>query len=365
MKLAVIGPVHPYRGGISHFTTLLAQNLIARGHDVLTVSFKRQYPRFLYPGTSDKDPSLQPLQVGAEYILDPLYPWTWRRALRRIQAHQPALTVIQWWSTFWAPAYAYLARRLKTVYLIHNTLPHEPRFFDPFLAKLALGRGQAFIVQTQREGERLKRLLPHAQTTLCPHPVYDMLADQRIPPAEARQKLNLPPKEPVILFFGFVRAYKGLGILLQALAELKAAGKSFTLLIAGEFWEDEVACRKQIQELGLVEQVRIENRYIPNEEVPLFFSAADLFAAPYLEGTQSGAAKMALGFGLPLVLSEIIRDGSEPAGMVEVFPTGDFHALAETISRTLAKPHPIASNSSNGWDEMSAVIERLAGDEAE
>ena len=144
MKISMIGPVYPYRGGIAHYTALLAQALLQSGHDLQMISFERQYPAFLYPGESDKDPSANAIHIPARYLLDPLYPWTWQRAVREIRAAGPQLVLFHWWSTFWGPAYAALSHTLRrstpVVFLIHNVFPHEIKPWDRGLASLALGQ---------------------------------------------------------------------------------------------------------------------------------------------------------------------------------------------------------------------------------
>ncbi|TLM99460.1 hypothetical protein FDZ73_21815 [bacterium] len=143
MKIVLVGPVYPYRGGIAHYTTMLAKTLQDAGHDVKVISFKRQYPKWLYPGQSDRDPSGEPLTVPASYPLDPLYPWTWTRTVSSICRDKPDMVLFQWWTTFWAPAFAVVAamlkrRRIRVGFLIHNVIPHEARPWDKILAKMAL-----------------------------------------------------------------------------------------------------------------------------------------------------------------------------------------------------------------------------------
>ncbi|HEX7976379.1 MAG TPA: glycosyltransferase [Anaerolineales bacterium] len=369
MKVAIVGPVYPYRGGIAHYTTLLAQ-AFARQHETRVFSFRSQYPSWLYPGQSDRDPSQEPLRVAAEYTLSPLAPWTWLQAERQIARWQPDLVVAAWWTTFWAPALGMLAfglrrRGIPLVFLIHNVLPHETRPWDAPLARFALGQGRYFLVQTGREQERLAALLPGRQAVVAPHPVYDMFAGQRLPKAEARRKLGLPEERPVVLFFGIVRPYKGLGCLVEAIARLKEQGQPLTLLAAGEFWEDPAVYQEQIERLGLAGQVRLENRYIPNEEVGVFFSAADVFAAPYLHGTTSGAVKLALGFDLPVALTRDIADPAllERPGRVSIVPPNDPAALAQAIAGLLqaaagAGPGSAAAQGES-WEDLVNRITRL------
>ena len=370
MKVALIGPAYPYRGGIAHYTTLLTQALRSHGHEVLLVSFRRQYPQWLYPGKSDRDPSQQAMQIEAEFILDPLSPSSWGQTRRRIAEFGPQQVVINWWTTFWGPAFASLASRLRkdglpVTFLIHNVMPHEAKPWDRWMARWALSSGSSYIVQTEGEQERLRDLLPQARPVLTAHPIYDMFAAQRMDRASARAGLGLPAEGYVLLFFGIVRRYKGLGVLLQAMARPELSAMQPVLLVAGEFCEDKSRYMEQVQTFGLSTQVRTEDRYIPNEELPLFFSAANLLVAPYTGGTQSGAVKMAMGFGLPCVISRqladdmILKQSGETVFMAEA---GDPGGLAHTISQALQSPKALPSNQpiENGWSSLVKVLEQCS-----
>jgi glycosyltransferase involved in cell wall biosynthesis len=373
MRFTLVGPVYPYRGGIAHYTTSLAK-AIQVGHTLQLISFKRQYPAWLYPGQSDRDPSSERLEVQAEYILDPVNPFSWRSTCREIEAYAPQRVVLQWWTTYWAPAFGYLARRLTSlgipvVYLIHNVLPHEVRPWDRWLARLALKPANSFIVQTSRENDRLQTLLPGRTSVLCPHPVYDLFTSQHIPQGEARSRLRIPADKRVILFFGIVRPYKGLHDLLEAMSLLGDNTGRVHLLVAGEIWGDPSIYQRQIENLGLKDRVTIDNRYIPNEEVPLFFSAVDLFAAPYTAGTASGATKLALGFGLPAVVTRnIVDDTLQHHTEQDVFVSEPNNPadLSRTIQRALSLIETSrikkVSDTRTGWTEMVAAIVTAPGD---
>jgi glycosyltransferase involved in cell wall biosynthesis len=368
MKITLVGPVYPYRGGIAHYSALLARALIAHGHSVQVISFQRQYPGWLYPGRSDKDPSHQPLRTDAEYLLDPLHPGTWLRAGRRIVEINPDLVVVQWWTTFWAVPFAalstYLRRKgLQVIYVIHNVLPHEQRFWDVWLAKLALGRSQAFIVQTEREDERLHALFPSALTRLCPHPIYNLFTDRKIPKQDARRRLGLPEDQFVLLFFGIVRPYKGLRYLLEALERLKRENLYSYLLVSGEIWGEKDEYTTRIEQLGLESQVRLDDRYIPDEEAAIMFSAADILVAPYIGGTQSGAAEMALGFGLPVIATQLVAAGlsTQDLSNVQVVPPGDVSALVSAIrvfreshNNSVVAPEPLPDD---WWRLVQVLVE--------
>ncbi len=370
MKLAIIGPVYPYRGGIAHYTTQMAQKFSQAGHTIRVFSFHRQYPAFLYPGKTDKDNSRVTFQVEATYSLDPLWPWTWTETARQIAAFEPDVVIIQWWVTFWGPAFALLASHLRrkhipVVYLIHNVLPHEPGMADSLLARMALSQACGFIVQTSREESRLRSILPKAQIKMCPHPNYDLFDGQSMTREQARKLLGLRQEIPVALFFGIVRPYKGLHVLIDAIAMLRDQGRELPLVVAGEFWEDIQKYRDQIRELRLADLVTLDNRYIPNEEVGKYFSAADVFVAPYLGGTQSGVVKIAVSFGLPVLASDCIAaDLTLESYPFRMHPAGNARALAADLLQVIdhSPQIPPASSAVDGWSELMHAIEAVARD---
>lgn len=343
MKVTLLGPTFPFRGGIAHHTTLLYR-AFAAGHTARLVSFKRQYPRWLFPGQGDRDASAAALHVPeAEYLLDPLAPWTWETTARAIAAGAPDLLVVPWWVIYWAPsigAVARYARRLapamRVAFLCHNVVPHERAPFARALTRWALAPGHAYVAHARPQAEALGALLPGAEVRVYPHPLYDMFAGAEGPsPAEARAALGLPAGAPVALFFGFVRPYKGLDDLLAALARARAQGLDLHLVVAGEFWDDVARCRARAADLGVAEATVIIDRYIPNEEVPRYYAAADVVVLPYREATQSGIAAMAYGFGRPVIattaggLADAVIDGV--TGLL--VPPADPEALAAALVR--------------------------------
>lgn len=342
MRVALFGPVYPFRGGIAHYTTLLNRTLLDEGHTVLLVSFRRMYPRWLFPGESDRDPSATPLQAANPHFwIDSLNPLTWLATFARLRNFQPDLILFPWWTPFFAPLWYTLALlnrlflRRELAILCHNVLPHEENPVDRLLARSVLGWADRLVVQSEREKSRLLELLPAADVGIAPHPVYDMWAEGRISQAEARARLNLPPDLPLLLFFGIVRQYKGLDALLEALPHILAAAGDVLLVIAGEFWDERALYEQQIRGLGIEKSVRIDSRYIPDEEVALYFSAADLLVAPYRSVTGSGVIQMAAGFGVPVVTTAAYNPAAHhPASRrVEI---GDVPQLAGAVVDALA-----------------------------
>lgn len=320
--------------------------LMDAGHEVQVISFEQQYPAWLYPGESDKDHSPSRLKVPAEYTLTPLNPLSWQKTLRTIRDFRPDHVILPWWVTFWGPAFSHIIARLKRweiqiTMLIHNTMPHEARFFDRFLARRALKGADRYIVMTTKEKIRLQKLLPKAeQIWVVPHPIYRMFKPSPKTQTQIRSQLGLPHDEKVSLFFGFIRPYKGLEALLEALKILQNQGEIMHLMIAGEFWDDRGKYIRQIEDLGLTGFVHIFDHYIPDDDAAQYFTAADLFVAPYTGGTQSGALKAALGSGLPTVVTETIADELilSMKDRCKVVPSKDPEALAAAILEQASLP---------------------------
>lgn len=372
-SLVIVGPVPPFRGGIAHFTTSLASAAAVR-HTVEVVSFRRLYPKALYPGGSDRDPSREPLGVPCpvKYTLDSLAPASWRDAAREITAIAPDLVVVPWWTTFLTLPLGSLARLVRrrsipVIFLIHNVLPHERRWGDAALARWALKGGDGHVVLTHAERDRLRKLLPRAEVVaVCPHPMYRLFARGRVDRAEARRRLGVPLDRPLVLFFGFVRRYKGADTLLDAIKVLQDAGRAPYLLLAGEVWDGGRRLRRRVRSLGLQADVRIDDRYIPNEEVGTYFSAADVFAAPYTAGTQSGSLKIAMDFALPAVVTEKIAPPEGfPEGRGRVVPSGDARALAQAIldlsASSAASGGPARTPAADdGWSDLVSTLVEMA-----
>ncbi len=368
MKIALLGPVYPWRGGIAHYTALLATAIRRRGHDLLLISFRRQYPAFLFPGRDDRDPSQRPLRAeDARYWIDSLNPLTWLTTFRRLRAYRPELLVLQWWTTFWAPLYLTIGALNRAllgaplVYLCHNVLPHDAQRGDRLLAQAVLRLGSHFIVTSAAEKARLQALLPWVQASIAPLPVYTICAEERLPQTEARRRLALPEGPPVLLFFGIVRPYKGLDLLLAALPAVRARVGDVLLVVAGEFWEPKQRYREQIRSLGIEKAVIIDDRYIPNEEVAVYFSAADLLVAPYRQVTGSAVVQMARGFGLPIVHAADLPSG-DVADLPSEFPEMLASAICDALAQRLsARPMVAEADDNAGWDHLVTLLERKAG----
>jgi glycosyltransferase involved in cell wall biosynthesis len=367
MKIAVVGPAYPFRGGIAHYTTLLAAQL-AREHDTRLYSFQRLYPAWLYPGRSQIDPSERPLaEVEVRRWLTPWWPWSWRRVTTDWSRWHPDRLVVQWWVPFMAPLTRWLldhARQLgvHTTVICHNVLPHEQSRSDRALARLALGRADQLIVHSAAQQALAHELLPQSSVTVVAHPTYASFQAHAWPQASARQQLQLAGR--VALFFGLVRPYKGLLDLIEALPQVLSEIE-VTLLVVGEIWGDATVYRERVQALGLTERVRFIDRYVSNDEAAMCFAAADLAVLPYRAATGSGVLQLAFGLGVPVVatrtggMGEAVQDGVtgllvEPGNVAELAG-----ALARFFREDCGPSFRAAiarAQTDFGWHDLTAVI---------
>ncbi len=346
MRFALVGPAFPLRGGIAQHTSGLARAL-HRDHQVLVATFSRQYPRLFFPGSRQRLAAAPPPGgVAAQPWLDSLNPWSWRRCGRRIARFEPDAVILQWWHPFFSPSYASLMRTLRRSWgrplmlFCHNVYPHERmpgplRWLEARLIGRVFSLADGFLVQSSELGREVASFQPRAPQRLVSHPIYDHFA----PWDPGLSELSPSDREPArLLFFGKIRRYKGLEVLLEALGRLD--GKlEFEATIAGEFYLDSRPLHRLADRLGLAKRIRWESRYLPDSEVPALFRSADLVVLPYLEATQSGVIPLAYQFEVPVIatsvggLSEQVRDGK--TGFL--CPPGDAAALADAVLRYFAQ----------------------------
>ncbi|MBC7187178.1 MAG: glycosyltransferase [Calditrichaeota bacterium] len=372
MKIVIVGTAYPLRGGIAHYNALLYRTLRDRGHQVHVISFKRQYPALLFPGRTQQDTGEETIPIHAEPLLDSIGPVSWLRAALRIRQHAPDLVVFKYWMPFFAPCFAtvaFLSKLLcaaRVVYICDNIVPHEGTRLDVPLTRLALAFVDHFVVMSHTVQQDLLRFVPHADFRHVPHPVYSIFGDP-LPKEEARRRLGLGSGN-LILFFGYVRAYKGLHVLLQAMPEVLRQ-TPVRLLVAGEFYSDKSTYLQLIEQLGISSAVTIMDEFIPNQDVKLYYSAADVVVLPYLSATQSGIVQIAYHFNKPVITTDV---GGLPDEVVHgatgfVVPANDPKALASAIVSYFAekKEHSFAEQIAQhkrrySWDRLAEAIESFA-----
>ena len=372
MRIVLIGPTYPFRGGISHYTTLLFRHLKKKGHDTLFISFSRQYPKVLFPGKTDKDPSEKPIgEAGVLPLIDSMNPITWVNAALRIIRGRAELVILQWWVSFWAPQFwtistlVRLFSQAKILYLCHNLVEHESRWVDKILTRMVLSTGDLFIVHSEEERRDLLTMFPEARIQKSPHPTYEVFNFKRFESKRVKEEYGL--KGNIILFFGFVREYKGLRYLIEALPQVLSE-IDVTLLVVGEFWRDKDKYLRLIKEKNVESAVVIVDKYVPNEEIGSYFSAADLVVQPYISATGSGVIQTAFGFNKPVIatkvgsLSEVVQDGK--TGFL--VPPRDPDGLASAILRFFREDkseefsNKIREESHRfSWEKMVGLIENF------
>ena len=342
-RILIIGPAYPYRGGIAHFLESTYNALLARGHAVTVVTFSRQYPAFLFPGKTQYEEETRTVTWSANQLIDSINPVSWFRTAQFIINQNPDLVLFNYWLPFFGPAYGVIARRIRTagihvMGLIHNAIPHEKRLGDAFLSRFFLLQCNSLIVMSKSVEKDLDKLGIKSQRVRVGHPVYSLFGDP-IPRAEARTQLGVPPNAPVALFFGFIRHYKGLHVLLESMPSVVESMPDIRLIVAGESYEDEEIYRALVEEKNMANHVDLHIDYIPVEKVKLYFSAANIVVQPYISATQSGVAQIAYHFNTPLIvtdvggLSEFVPH--EVAGLI--VPPNDTEALAKSIVRYFAE----------------------------
>ncbi|MDO8586072.1 MAG: glycosyltransferase [Armatimonadota bacterium] len=369
MKICVFGPSYPLRGGIAHYTSLFCNALRERSHDVKLITFKRLYPRFLFPGKTEKDTSGTPIRSDAEPVIDSMNPLTWLAAGKRMRAFRPDLVVIQWWHPMFAPQYATVARfrprGSRLVFLCHNVIPHESAGPMQRLARMALRHGDHFIVHSEEDRRNLIGLVPGADVTRSRHPTYEVFNTGVWDRDACRRELGLDGN--VILFFGLVRRYKGLIHLIQAMPKVLSRIDA-TLLIVGEFYDKKEPYLEEIRKLGVSDRALIVDEYVPNEEVGRYFTAADVAALPYVSATQSGIVQIAFGFNKPVIATSVggLPDVIEHGETGLLTPPEDPDALADAIidffaeSRGEQFSRNIAARQDEfSWGRMVDVVEGL------
>ena len=342
MRIAYLSCFYPYRGGIAQFNAHLLEAL-GEGNEVRAFNFTRQYPGFLFPGqtqyVTEQDKATP---VASTRILDSANPFTWRRTGRAILRWKPDVVVFSYWNSYFVPSHAPVARMMrrhgvKTVTVVHNAIPHEPKFFDKPLARRFFRLNDVLVSMCDAVTADIRSLCPDARIVQRPHPVYDHFG-QKQDKAEAQRQLGLDPGLRTLLFFGLIRDYKGLDLLLDAMPLL---GPGYQLVVAGESYGSFDKYQAQIDASGCAGRIHVFNRYIDDAQVPGFFSAADVCVLPYRSATQSGITAIALHFEVPVVATPVggLAESVERPGIgrmtEEISPRGIAAAISDLYAEGL------------------------------
>ncbi len=331
MKIVSIGPAHPLRGGIAKFNESLASSLVAAGNHVDIFSYRFQYPSILFPGTSQYTKSPPPEGLNIEALVHSLSMLNWSRVASEVVSRQPDLVIIHYWMPFFAPAMGYISGKLRkhgitVILLAHNLIPHESQSGPVILTRWLLRHVDGLVTLSASVKEDALKIRKGIPALVIPHPLYDNFGE-KAGRGEAIRHLSLDESKKYILFFGLVRKYKGLDILLKALPLF--ADPDIVVIVAGEFYEKKVEYTTLIDELEMSDRVVISDGYIPDEDVRYYFSAAELVVQPYRSATQSGVTQIAYSFEIPMVVSDV-------GGLPEIVDNGRTGYVVKAIPEAVA-----------------------------
>jgi glycosyltransferase involved in cell wall biosynthesis len=338
-QVVFLSPAHPLRGGIASSTERLAQELQQHGYKVRILSFRLQYPAFLFPGKTQYTDDPPPAGLQIEPVINSINPLNWIKVGRKLKALAPDLIIVRYWLPFMGPALGTILRigggaeRTKVVAITDNVVPHEHRPGDKAFTQYFLNAVDACVVMSRAVKADIRTFSKEMPVAYIPHPIYDNYGPT-VERDAALEQLDLPKDQHYLLFFGFIRGYKGLDLLLQAMAFPEVRTLGVKLIVAGEFYDDPEPYQQLIAGQGLEEQIVLRNAYIPNSEVGAYFGAADLVVQPYKTATQSGISQLAFHFGKPMVvtrvggLPEIVKHGKE-GYVVDVSPEAIATAIAD------------------------------------
>lgn len=373
MKIVIVGTSHPYRGGIAAFTDRLATEFVKEGVDIEVVTFKLQYPSFLFPGKTQYSDAKAPAGFYIERKINSISPLNWIKVGREIRKKNPDIVIFTYWMSFFAPCFGKIARVIKRrcnarcIGLIHNMIPHEKSVLDKMFAPCFVKAMDGFVALSQSVLDDVASLDKQGKPKcMVPHPLYDHYGEI-MKRNEALKHLDLDPNYRYCLFFGLVRAYKGLDLLIDAFADERLRKNDVKLIVAGEFYDDEKPYLEQIKKHNLEDFIIIENQYISDDNVKYYFNVADIVVQPYKSATQSGVTQIAYHFEKPMLvtnvggLGEIIPDGKvgyvvEPKpssiadALVDFFENGRFDAFVEGVRD---------EKQTYQWSNMTAAIKKL------
>ena len=376
LKIAIIGPAHPLRGGLASYNERLAKQFIDEGNEVTIYTFSLQYPSFIFPGTTQYSTESKPSNLTINVCINSINPFNWIKVGNNLKNEKPDLVIVRYWLPFMGPCLGFILRKIKKnkqtkiVCIADNIIPHEKRFGDKAFTKYFVQPVDAFITMSDKVMTDLKLFAPTKPTQLVAHPLYDNFGE-KVSKEEARLKLGIKNEELILLFFGFIRKYKGLDLLLNTMKIIKNSNfniQNSKLLIAGEFYEDRKAYDEQIEKLDLQENLILNTDFIPDSEVKYYLCAADVVVQPYKNATQSGVTPLAYHFEKPMIVTNV-------GGLPSLVPNNKVGLIAEPNAESIAEkiidyftkgesyflPHLIEEKKKFTWSKMTTSIKQIAG----
>lgn len=310
LKLAIIGPAYPLRGGLASFDERLCRAFKEINWEASIYTFSLQYPSLLFPGTSQFSDENPPEYLDIHVCINSINPFNWIKIGRHIRKLKPDLIIVRYWLPFMGPCLGTILRlvkkdpSIKIICIADNVIPHERRPGDAWFTKYFISSPKGFITMSEKVQKDLLSLRPDVPNLTLEHPLYDNFGTS-LDIKTAREKLNISNEDKIVLFFGFIRNYKGLDLILEALAHPAILNSNIKLLVAGEFYEDAKPYQTIIENLKLTDKVLLHTHFIPDSEIRYYFSAADVVVQPYRHATQSGVSPLAYHFEKPMIVSNV------------------------------------------------------------
>jgi glycosyltransferase involved in cell wall biosynthesis len=334
MKILIVGPAWPYRGGIADFDERIAREYIKKGDEVEIFTFTLQYPSFLFPGKTQYSPDPRPEDLDIKRKVNSINPFNWIKVGRELKKKNADLLIIKFWLPLMAPCFGTIARivkgngKTKVVSILDNIIPHEHRPGDKILSKYFVSSIDAFIAMSKSVYDDLKSLNDKKPCLMSPHPIYDNFGTA-VSREEAVGSLGLDPSAKYMLFFGFIRDYKGLDILLKAIADERIKNSDIKLIVAGEFYNNSETYFELEKQLGLEGKIIWRTDFIADEQVKNYFCASDIIVQPYKTATQSGVTQIAYHFEKPMLVTNV-------GGLPEIVPNGKVGYSVEPEAKVIA-----------------------------
>ena len=371
-KIIIIGSAYPLRGGgIASYNERLAREFMVQGFDITIYTFSLQYPKILFPGTTQYSTEPPPEDLKIKVCINSINPFNWIKVGNELRKIKPDIIVVRYWIPFMGPCFGTILRRVKknkhtkVVCIADNIIPHEKRTGDTMFTKYFVKPVDAFVTMSKKVLEDLLQFVKDKPSQFIPHPLYDNFGE-KVSKEEARNKLRIGLNEKIILFFGFIRKYKGLDILLEAMRILKDRGQEIKLLIAGEFYDEKKIYDDLINNLGIKDNLILHTDFIPDNEVKYFLCAANCVVQPYRNATQSGVTPLAYHFEKPMIVTNV-------GGLPDLVPQG-VGLIAEPNATDIAEkiiqffqlgehyflPHLREEKKKYSWSKMVNAITDLA-----
>jgi glycosyltransferase involved in cell wall biosynthesis len=333
-KLVIIGPAWPLRGGLSAFDEKLATQFTEKGIQTRIDTFSLQYPSILFPGKSQYTTDPKPNNVNINVCINSINPFNWIKIGLKLYREKPDLIIVRFWIPFLAPCLGTILKiakknkHTKVISIVDNMIPHEKRMGDQLLTKYFVKTVDGFIAMSEKVKTDIKTF-SHKPVSISPHPIFNHFGDP-ITKTEARVKLGLPQEEKIILFFGYIRKYKGLDLLIQAMADETIKKLGIQLMVVGEFYEDASGYHDLVNALGLQDQIKFYSNYIPDGEVKNYVCSADFIIQPYKNATQSGVTPLAYHFEKPMLVTNV-------GGLADTVPNLKTGIVVEPTTEAIAK----------------------------